>query len=124
MSSMTRFSNRNTGGNSGRYRNNYSNDHYRGNNGRRQDMRSNRGTRFKSNISNERTYKNVIPFEPDYDESKLVMVKFTKTETIDGQQEKTTVQVPRLSEDCTHFELLKFVKEFNAARQQLNWNDG
>ena len=41
-----------------------------------------------------------------------------------GVSEKTSVELPKLSEDCTHFELLKFIKEFNEGRQQLNWTTG
>ena len=52
------------------------------------------------------------------------MVKFTRSVTTNGETEKTTVSIPKLSEDCTHFELLKFVKEFNGARQQMGWNNG
>ena len=80
--------------------------------------------RFKTSNTNNTTtkYKNVIPFDPEYDESKLTKVKYTKSTTTGGVTEKTSVEIPKLSEDCSHFELLKFIKEFNEARQQMEWN--
>ena len=67
----------------------------------------------------------VIPFEPDYDESKLEHIHHKRSVT-DANDVRETIseQVPMLSEDASPHEILKFLTKFHKARTNLQWTTG
>ena len=67
----------------------------------------------------------VIPFEDDLDESKLEYIKHERT-TIDQNQVRETVveRVPKLSDDATPHEILRFLAAFDRVRENMGWTTG
>ena len=66
----------------------------------------------------------IIPLKPDYEESSIHRIKHSQARDIAGVSEKTTVEVPRLSEDAGTYELLMFIREFQRARTIMSWTTG
>lgn len=66
----------------------------------------------------------VIPLKPDFDESGIRRIKHSQSREVGGVSEKTTVEVPKLSEDAGTYELLTFVREFKRAREIMSWTTG
>ena len=66
----------------------------------------------------------VIPLKPDYDESKISKIKHKRTIRNNNEEEVYTVEVPKLSENYTKYELLNFVREFREAANVMNWTTG
>jgi hypothetical protein len=68
----------------------------------------------------------IIPLEPDYDVSKIEHVKHSHT-TLDAKgtaEEKTIIEIAKLSDSYTPYEFLVFYREFNNARPILDWTTG
>ena len=51
----------------------------------------------------------IIPFIPEYDESKLTKIKHTVSKVENQTTEKITAEIPKLSEDAGAHELLMFI---------------
>ena len=66
----------------------------------------------------------IIPLKPDYEQSALHRIKHTQTREVGGVTEKTTVEVPQLSEEAGTYELLTFLREFILARATMSWTTG
>ena len=66
----------------------------------------------------------IIPLMPDYDELSIHRMKQSESWEINGVQEKTTIEIPRLSLDTGTYELLTFIREFNRAMEIFNWTMG
>ncbi len=56
-----------------------------------------------------------IPLLPDYEVSEVHNIKHSQTRDVAGVSEKTSVEVPRLSENAGTYELLTFIREFARA---------
>jgi hypothetical protein len=66
----------------------------------------------------------IIPLKPDYEDSGIHRIKHSQQREIAGVLDKTTVEVPRLSEDAGTYELLTFIREFQRAQAILGWTTG
>jgi hypothetical protein len=66
----------------------------------------------------------IIPLKPDYEESSVHRIKHSQARDVAGVSEKTTVEVPRLSENAGTYELLTFIREFQRARSIMSWTTG
>jgi hypothetical protein len=66
----------------------------------------------------------VIPLKPDYEESSVHWIKHAQSRDVAGVSEKTTVKVPRLSEDSGTSVLLTFIREFQRTRAIMSWTTG
>ena len=64
----------------------------------------------------------VVPLDPDFDESKLEHVKHKKTvQDPDGSSETTEIQVPKIDDEATPYEILHFLSSFEKARSTMRW---
>ena len=66
----------------------------------------------------------VLPLKKDFDPKKLDTIKHSITRTVDGDSEKTTVEVPKLRVEATNMEYLHFINSFGKARQIMGWTTG
>jgi hypothetical protein len=66
----------------------------------------------------------IIPLKPDYEQSAIHRIKHAQTREIAGVTEKTSVEVPQLSEQAGTYELLTFLREFELARATMSWTTG
>jgi hypothetical protein len=67
----------------------------------------------------------IIPLKLDYgDESSIHWIKPSQLREIGGVNEKTPIEVPRLSEDSRTYELLNFIREFSRAYSIMSWMTG
>ncbi len=62
--------------------------------------------------------------KPDYEQSGIHRIKHTQSREVNGVSEKTTVEVPQLSENAGTYELLTFLREFELARATMSWTTG
>ena len=51
-------------------------------------------------------------------------IKHRCAKTINGVTKETSARIPRLPDDATAFQKLKFFKDFDKARRSLQWNNG
>ena len=118
-------SNQSRSGYSGQRYQNY-NRNYQGfgNNYGRRNNRSNRTGPLKKKSKPTIGPVAVIPLKPDYDESKVSKIKHKRTIRNNNEEEVYTVEVPKLSENYTKYELLNFVREFREASNVMNWTTG
>ena len=66
----------------------------------------------------------IIPFKADFDESEVEYVKHRRSEVHNGVTEEISERVPKLSDDATPYQILKFFTSFAHARDSLQWNTG
>ena len=67
----------------------------------------------------------VVPLDVEFDESKLEHVKHKKTiREDDGSSESTEVQVPKINDEASPYEILHFLSSFQKARSILRWTTG
>jgi len=65
----------------------------------------------------------IIPLQTDYDESKIITIKHTKTETVNGSSETISIEVPKLPEESTSYQFLYFIRQFQVAADMMGWTD-
>ena len=67
----------------------------------------------------------IIPFDPEDDADKTEFVKHSRTITeADGSSDVLEERIPKLSEDATPYDILKFLAAFGRARTNLRWTTG
>jgi hypothetical protein len=66
----------------------------------------------------------IIPLKPDYEQSGIHRIKHTQSREANGVSEKTTVEVPQLSENAGTYKLLTFLREFELVRATMSWITG
>ena len=66
----------------------------------------------------------IIPFDDDFDESTLEFVKHERTTMENDIRETISERVPRLSDDASPHEILRFLAAFKRARDNLSWTTG
>jgi hypothetical protein len=67
----------------------------------------------------------VISFDLDHDDSKLEFVKHQRTTTdANDVRETTEERVPKLAEDASPYEILRFLSAFNRTKINLSWTTG
>ena len=110
--------NNNNNNGSNQSRSGYSGQRYQNYNRNYQGFGNNYGRRNNRNNQTGRPKKTskptmgpvaVIPLKPDYDESKISKIKHKRTIRNNNEEEVYTVEVPKLSENYTKYELLNFV---------------
>ena len=67
----------------------------------------------------------VLPFEYDFDASKLTTIKHTSSTTDNaGSTTKTQVTIPELDVGASKMQVIYFVQRFNHARRIMAWTNG
>ena len=107
----------------GNYGSNYQRGTYNNSNNRRFN-RSGRSTTQRKKTTTPSGPVPVIPLKPDYDESKVSKIKHKRTVRNNNEEEVYSVEVPKLSEGYTKYELLNFVREFREAATTMGWTNG
>jgi hypothetical protein len=83
----------------------------------RQGMNFRRGNRIPR-------AQGVLPLKKDFSTKSLEVIKHSVTRTVNGDSEKTMVEVPKLRVEATNMEYLHFVNSFGKARRIMEWTTG